>query len=220
MIIDLHTHTYYSKDAIQSPADLVKAAKAKGLDGIAVTDHNSTKAWKEALAAGKRNKIGVIPGEEIVILHDGHTAGEVLGLFLNEEIAPGGFNDVRDHIREQDGILIVAHPFDVLRDSFKRLEECKKDFEAVEVLNARSVFGRFNAKALDFAKANGIAGIGGSDAHCRFEVGKASTAADIDDIEGLRRAIKKRETKAVGGKSNPLVHLVSTAAMLHIIGRH
>ncbi len=219
MKIDLHTHTYYSDDASQSPEELVKAAKTKGMQGIAITDHNTTGAWKRVAKAGKKYELGVILGEEIKIFQNGAQIGEVIGLFLNDEITPGEFPDVRDKIREQGGILVVAHPFDVLRNAFKRLEEFKKDFDAVEVLNSRAVFNRFNKKALEFARKNRIAMTGGSDAHCTFEVGNGYTIADISEIGDLGKAIEKRKTKASGKKSNPLIHSVSTVAKLGFIGK-
>ncbi|HEX4725359.1 MAG TPA: PHP domain-containing protein [Pseudonocardiaceae bacterium] len=52
--IDLHTHSSVS-DGTDSPADLVAAAAAAGLDVVALTDHDTTKGWAaatEALPAG------------------------------------------------------------------------------------------------------------------------------------------------------------------------
>jgi hypothetical protein len=214
MKIDLHTHTCYSGCAVQSPEDLVKAAKKRGLDAVAVTDHNTTKAWKRVIDAGKKHGIGVIPGEEIKIFHKGEGAGEVLGLFLKEEIRPGEFPVVMERIKEQGGLLVVAHPFDAFRNSFRMLEEYKRHYDAIEVLNSRVVLGAFNRMALEFAKKNGIAMTGGSDAHCTLEVGNAYTIADIDDVRGLASAIRRRKTEPAGRKSNPLVHSVSTFAKL------
>ncbi|HEY7002277.1 MAG TPA: PHP domain-containing protein, partial [Candidatus Udaeobacter sp.] len=42
--IDLHTHSFFSGDGISSPEDLIEAARAKGLHGIAITDHNTCDA--------------------------------------------------------------------------------------------------------------------------------------------------------------------------------
>ncbi|MEO5720200.1 MAG: PHP domain-containing protein, partial [Chthoniobacterales bacterium] len=39
--IDLHTHTFFSGDGVSSPEDNIAAARAKGLQGFAVTDHNT-----------------------------------------------------------------------------------------------------------------------------------------------------------------------------------
>lgn len=50
MLIDLHTHSTAS-DGTDSPAGLVRAAGAAGLDIVAITDHDTTAGWAEAVAA-------------------------------------------------------------------------------------------------------------------------------------------------------------------------
>ena len=50
MLIDLHTHSTAS-DGTDSPADLVRAAGAAELDIVAITDHDTTAGWAEAVAA-------------------------------------------------------------------------------------------------------------------------------------------------------------------------
>jgi len=212
MRIDLHVHTHFSPDALSTPERLAAAAKRKGLDGIAVTDHNTTAGWKRMLAAGKREGILVIRGEEVKVSHDGRAIGEVLALFIGEEIRPGEFPEVRDMVRRQGGILVVAHPFDSFRNSFAMAEEYRKDFGAVEALNSRAVLDRFNRKAAEFASRNGLPVTGGSDAHCCHEVGKAWTAAEARDLAGFERALRAGKTATGGGRSNPLIHIVSTIA--------
>jgi predicted metal-dependent phosphoesterase TrpH len=79
-MIDLHTHTVYS-DGSQTPDELVQEAAAKGLTAIAVTDHDTVDGLPEALAAGERLGIEVVPGVEINLEHDRVTM-DVLGYFL------------------------------------------------------------------------------------------------------------------------------------------
>ena len=62
--IDLHAHTTAS-DGDQSPTQLIELAKAKGLTAIAVTDHDTTDGVAEALEAGKKLGVEVIPGIEL-----------------------------------------------------------------------------------------------------------------------------------------------------------
>ena len=61
--IDLHMHTCVSKDSAIHPANVVRIAKARGLDRICITDHNSIDG---ALAAQKIDPEFVIVGEEIL----------------------------------------------------------------------------------------------------------------------------------------------------------
>jgi predicted metal-dependent phosphoesterase TrpH len=62
--IDLHTHSSAS-DGTDTPADLVRAAKAAGLDVVALTDHDATSGWTEAAAAADEVGIAFVPGLEI-----------------------------------------------------------------------------------------------------------------------------------------------------------
>ena len=64
MRIDLHTHSSAS-DGTDTPADLVRAAKAAGLDVVALTDHDATSGWTAAIEAADEVGITVVPGLEI-----------------------------------------------------------------------------------------------------------------------------------------------------------
>ena len=64
MRIDLHTHSAVS-DGTDSPAELVAAAAATGLAVVALTDHDTFNGLPEALAAGQRLGIEVVPGMEL-----------------------------------------------------------------------------------------------------------------------------------------------------------
>jgi predicted metal-dependent phosphoesterase TrpH len=62
--IDLHAHSNVS-DGTQTPEVLVAAAKAAGIDVLALTDHDSTAGWAEASAAALRQGLALVPGMEI-----------------------------------------------------------------------------------------------------------------------------------------------------------
>ncbi|HEY0638934.1 MAG TPA: PHP domain-containing protein [Pseudonocardiaceae bacterium] len=64
MRIDLHAHSSVS-DGTERPAAVVDAAVAAGLDVVALTDHDTTAGWDEALAAAEGRPIRVIPGAEL-----------------------------------------------------------------------------------------------------------------------------------------------------------
>jgi predicted metal-dependent phosphoesterase TrpH len=64
MRIDLHTHSAVS-DGTDRPAELVENASAVGLDVVALTDHDTTLGWPEAVAAGRHLGVVVVPGAEI-----------------------------------------------------------------------------------------------------------------------------------------------------------
>lgn len=62
--IDLHVHSNIS-DGTMSPSDVVKLAAESGLSAIALTDHDTVDGIEEALAAGEKYGVEVIPGIEI-----------------------------------------------------------------------------------------------------------------------------------------------------------
>jgi 3',5'-nucleoside bisphosphate phosphatase len=82
---DLHIHSCLSPccDDDMTPWDLVGMAKVKGLDVIALTDHNSALNVPAALEAGKVYGVQVIPGMEITTREEVH----LLAYFMNAETA-------------------------------------------------------------------------------------------------------------------------------------
>lgn len=79
--IDLHTHTNAS-DGSFKPEELVKYAKQKGLSAIAVTDHDTVAGLPEAISAGEKLGVEVIPGIEISTQKEDCDI-HLLGLFID-----------------------------------------------------------------------------------------------------------------------------------------
>lgn len=198
---DLHTHTFYS-DSLYSPESVVRAAMKKGLEGVAITDHNSFAGAVRALRFAEDKGISVIPGEEVLT-----DRGEVIGLFLSKAIAPGAFGDIVDEIRGQNGIVILPHPCDRLRRGVLRADETLAGVaDAIETFNSRVIFKEDNSKAEAVAGRFRKARVGGSDAHFDFEVGSGWTEFKGDGEDGLRKAIMRGRTVAGGVLSTPFVH--------------
>lgn len=206
MKIDLHIHTKYSIDSISEPEKIVKIAKKKGLDGIAITDHNTNKGWDDMLKAGKRFGLEVVLGEEVKV-ETNKESYEILGLFLNERIYSKHPDEVMDEIRDQDGIISIPHPFDPFKAKPNDLVSLVNKIDALEVFNSRVPLPIYNDKALTFAKKHNLGMTGGSDAHVDLEVGNAYTIARVNDLESFKRAIFRRETKATGKISNPYLRI-------------
>ena len=70
--IDLHTHSTAS-DGTTSPADVVREAAAAGLDVVALTDHDTTAGWEEAITAAGEHAVAVVRGTEITCRGAGTT---------------------------------------------------------------------------------------------------------------------------------------------------
>lgn len=207
MLLDLHVHTWHSADSTIKPRELVTEARKRGLDGLAVTDHSKFSGALEVknIAKEVKSDLVIIAGEEVLT-----ERGEVLAFFISKEIRPGGFEDVVDEIKAQDGVVALPHPFDRLRRHFN-FEGCREvdEIAAIETFNARVVFGRDNERAKEFAKKNAKAEVGGSDAHFIFELGNGRTKVNASDEEEVRRAIEARATEAIGKKTSLFVHGVT-----------
>ncbi|HEX9774192.1 MAG TPA: PHP domain-containing protein [Actinomycetota bacterium] len=80
---DLHTHSNVSDGALP-PAEVVRRAAGAGLDGIALTDHDSTGGLAEARAEGERAGLEVLTGCEISAQLEGKSV-HVLGYFMDTE---------------------------------------------------------------------------------------------------------------------------------------
>ncbi len=79
--IDLHTHSSVS-DGTERPAELVRAAASAGLDGVALTDHDTTAGWDEAIAAALELPITLLPGLELST-RVGYRSVHVLGYLVD-----------------------------------------------------------------------------------------------------------------------------------------
>jgi len=79
--VDLHLHTTAS-DGVMSPSEIVRYAKTKGLQAIAITDHDTIEGLEEGLSEGERIGFEVIPGIEISAVHSPGSM-HLLGFFLD-----------------------------------------------------------------------------------------------------------------------------------------
>jgi Glycosyltransferase Family 4/PHP-associated/PHP domain len=170
MIVDLHMHTDWSHDCSIAVEDLLDHAEGIGLGGIAVTDHNAFGGALEAVELARGRDLVVVPGEEIKT--DGQ--GEMIGLFLREEIPRGmPFADTIAAIREQGGLVYLPHPFDRLHaiPDPATLHRHLAEIDVLEVFNARLLRDSFNDEALRFARKYRLLQGAGSDAHVLQGVG-------------------------------------------------
>lgn len=206
--VDLHNHTHYSPDSILSPKQFVRGVGRRGLDVVAVTDHNSIRG---ALAVRELAEFRVIVGEEVR-----SEDGEILGLFLSEAVPKGlSAHDTIARIKNQGGIVGVPHPFDSLRSGLRRhaMLACIDQIDFIEGLNARMVFSSHNNRAREFAAERDLPVSAGSDAHSPWEIGRVW--AEMPPFEGAADfVVALRLGRLAGRLSTPLVHLISRYAYL------
>ena len=67
--VDLHMHSSFSSDGEFSPEEIVRMCEARGMEYIAVTDHNSVRGAEKALKAAA--KVRVISGVELDCVYRG-----------------------------------------------------------------------------------------------------------------------------------------------------
>lgn len=204
---DFHNHTHYSRDSVMSPQAFIDACVRKGLDCVAVTDHNEVEG---ALVVQKLAPFKVIVGEEVKTAE-----GELIGLFL-KELVPRGMSpeDTVRAIHEQGGIVVVPHPFDIFRRSVIKKDALKRiihTVDAIEGFNCRNTLGRHDDAACAIAERHGKPLSVGSDAHSPWEV--AGVHVEMDDFETPQEFLESlRRGRIRGRRALPVVHWISTYA--------
>lgn len=188
MMYDLHVHSKYSHDSNLSPEKIIKISKKIGLSGVAITDHNTIKGGIATSRINNDKDFKVILGEEIKTEY-----GDVVALFLKEEITVRKFRDVIDDIKNQGGLGILAHPF----RHFKFPEKIINEVDLVEGFNARSKT-EDNLRAFQIAKKYNKASCAGSDAHFYFELGRGRTISN----EEIEMALRTGNCEIQGKESN------------------
>lgn len=166
-----HIHTVYSGDGRITLPELARRARAADVGGLFITDHNTIEG---ALRFRERfPDFHTVVGAEIMT-----TAGEVMGLFLEKEIAPGqSLAETIAAIREQGGIVVLPHPCDAWRTSSLKPEVYEAAFsqaDAVEVFNGRTFSARHDRRAAQDCERHGKVALYGTDAHFPEEMGRST----------------------------------------------
>ena len=180
--IDFHVHTCYSSDSSITLKQVVSFAKKRGLDGVAVTDHNTVKGAFKL----KTSEIIIVPGIEVSTL-DGH----LLGINVTTPIPANlGIEETIQRIHDAGGIAIAPHPTAFYKSPPSRNVSC---YDAIEVMNASSVpFSVLTHFSRMFAEGLGLPQTGGSDSHYAPEIGAAYTVVEADsDVDEIVDAIKR-----------------------------
>jgi predicted metal-dependent phosphoesterase TrpH len=207
MRIDLHCHTCYSRDSLNTFDALLRRMDQQGLDMVAITDHNTMAG---AIEFHRRAPDRFVMGEEIKTLQ-----GELIALFLEERVPPGlSLEETIARVHDQKGLVGASHPLDRLRTEAmgrNALESVRSQLDFIEVFNARMVFLSDNRQAREMTSRWGLPGSAGSDAHAPFEVGRAYVQMPrFEDRPDFLDCLAQGQ---IGGRlSSPLVHLVSNYA--------
>jgi predicted metal-dependent phosphoesterase TrpH len=167
--LDLHVHTDRSSDAFTSPKQLATICRDRGLDGLAITDHN-------VLAVDSSDEPVILPGIEISTRH-----GHVIGLGVSEAVPRGlSADETIRRIRDLNGVSIIPHPYDLLRSSVRpHLLTVRPD--AIEVINSSSFLHSVTwNRARKFAEKEKYPMTAGSDSHIPQTIGRAYTEVECE----------------------------------------
>jgi predicted metal-dependent phosphoesterase TrpH len=205
--VELHCHTHCSKDCLLKPETIVETCRAKGIDKLAVTDHNTIAG---AVQLQELTPELIVVGEEIMT-----TAGELLAFFVREQV-PAGLTPrgAIARLRDQGAFISVSHPFDRLRHGAWQepaLLDIIAEVDALEVFNARCIFNADNAAALGLAQRCGKLKTVGSDAHTAREMGRATV--EIEPFESAEAFCTNLAAARFRTTLSPVwIHLASTYA--------
>jgi hypothetical protein len=205
--VDLHSHTLWSKDCLTKFDTIIKLCHERGIDRIAITDHNTVEG---ALEMQRIAPELVIVGEEIMT-----SQGEILAYFLKETVPPGLSPEATiRRLRDQGAVISVSHPFDRIRKGAWQESDLLRIVDAVdaiEVFNARCLVQSDNYRSQTFAQSHSLLGTAGSDAHSWPEYGKAVTRMrPFNDASEFLAAL--REAEFVQRLSPAYVHGLSKLA--------
>jgi predicted metal-dependent phosphoesterase TrpH len=206
--VDCHVHTTYSVDGKVPLDEVIGLCRKKGLDCIAVTDHN-TREGALKLKDLAKNALQVVVGEEIKTID-----GEVIGLFLQDPIAPGlTIEETVQNIRQQQGLVCIPHPFCRFRKSrisSEALGRIIDQVDIIEIFNSRTLIDKDNIYARRFALEHKKGMVVGSDAHLPCEYGMSYLA--IKPFSRADEFMNNLVTSEVVMQKSPFwVHLVTKA---------
>lgn len=201
MLIDLHCHSnVHSGCSSLTPGELARLARAAGLDGICLTEHDRTWSEAEARALSAEHDFVILRGMEVTT-----ELGHVLVFGLDAPAADMYFAAaLRRRVLEAGGLMLLAHPARPGQPAVD-LATHGQLFDGVEGRNGSDTAAQ-NAAAARLGAVLPLPPIGGSDCHSPREVGTAATylvrpvASECALIAELRRgrhaAVAPRDIRA------------------------
>lgn len=188
---DLHVHSLASWDGRSSLMQLAGEAKKRGLDAVAICDHDL------CTDVSGEYPVLLLPCTEITTA-EGHILGLCLASPLTLTKAPSAAQAV-DAIHRSGGVAVLAHPYSPKKADDALLRSLAVD--AVECENARVALKapEKNALASRLAEQRGLARVGGSDGHSAEELGGCITLLSCAELSAsaVREAILQKNCEAV-----------------------
>jgi predicted metal-dependent phosphoesterase TrpH len=196
--IDIHIHSINSFDGSIQIEELPEISRSKGLDGVAITDHD--KFFDKEIEG-----LIVIPGIE-VSTREGH----LLGLGYVGEIPAGlSVDKTIKIIHDRGGVAIVAHPYDLIRGGINPTKITEK-LDGIETINSKAYpYNLSKNLAEKAAKRMKVSSLGGSDSHIPETVGDAYSCirTQSKSVDQIIDAIRKGDVSPKGGPTGNINQL-------------
>ena len=174
-----HFHTIYSNDGCITPEAAVQFALANDIGVLAPTDHDTIRGSLEIRKLADQHGIHVIIGAEYT-----SECGDIIGLFLKEEVISREAKEIIREIRDQGGMVILPHPY----RSHHLSEWLLNSVDMVETFNAR-LSKEVNDQATELAQRLHLPQFVGSDAHLPKELGLVIGEIEKSPSQGLRKTL-------------------------------
>ncbi len=201
LALDLHNHSRHSYDSLLEPLKIIKKARARGLNGMAITDHGTIAGGLAMKQVNPYEDFLVIVGAEIRT-----EIGDIVGLFLTREITATSFREVAKQIHDQGGLVLLPHPGKL---PVSLVEPYIDSIDLIEEWNARSK-EKWNKCALELANRFDKPVLANSDAHSSFEIATAYTILEAASISTVRSDLLLAPRTLHRGKTNfYLSHITS-----------
>jgi predicted metal-dependent phosphoesterase TrpH len=200
-----HVHTRRSFDSLLSPARVLARARQANVDVLIVTDHNTLAGAQEVRALARSNPKFVVMAAEYQT-----EKGDLIGLFLKEEIRTRLSEEVIEQVHAQGGLVVLPHPY-----RGHRLDDALlAGTDLIEIHNSRCSAGE-NASAAALAAKLGRPSLGGPDAHCTAELGAVLNhfSAPVPENESALResllcAPRRMEARAISRVFGPYSQMI------------
>jgi predicted metal-dependent phosphoesterase TrpH len=193
--LDLHAHSRHSPDSRLTLEAIAGQVASLGLDGFALTDHDTVAGHAEIPAvSAKFPKLLIVPGVE-VSTREGH----LLAYGLAEAPVPQRpVAETIDWVRSRGGTPVLSHPFRFVHGVGRAVAESAR-VPALETVNGHNS-PRPNARAAEVARRRGLGATGGSDVHELADVGRAVTVVEggVPNVEAVLASIAAGRTTATG----------------------
>jgi len=216
--VDLHSHSSSSFDSLSDPIALTRAAAARGITHLAITDH-------DRVDGAQRARDAQIPGITVLVGSEVRTrSGDLIALFIERPIKVGlPPAEAIAAIREQGGLVGIPHPFDGARGSLLVKEEHLELLALVDWIegwNARLLAPGGNARAAALAAEHGVPSVSSSDAHSIMEIGNAATVLSGDpSTPALMRAALAETHQLITGRGALIARAVMPFAKVINVAR-